>query len=106
VKYFDAAIWADRVTVKRTGYSAFQLMYGVDCVFPVELEFGTRWLETLDKPITTDCLLEIRTKQLAKLESDRLEAVERMVKMRRRIKNVLMLIEKLERVLSKKKTGC
>jgi hypothetical protein len=36
--YLPLALWADRISVRRsTGYSAFELVYGRDCLLPVEL---------------------------------------------------------------------
>jgi len=36
-KYLSLALWADRVSVREsTGYSAFELLYGRDCLLPVE----------------------------------------------------------------------
>jgi hypothetical protein len=86
VKYFDAAIWADRVTVRRSGYSAFYLMFGKECVFPVELEFGSWWLDYDGVQLSTEQLLAIRTKQLARLDDDREEAHLKLKEMRRKDK--------------------
>jgi len=37
VQYLSLALWADRVSVRRsTGYSAFELLYGRDCLLPVQ----------------------------------------------------------------------
>jgi len=37
VKYLPLALWADRISVRRsTGYSAFELVYGQDCLLPVD----------------------------------------------------------------------
>jgi len=36
-KYLPLVLWADRVSVRRsTGYSAFELVYGRDCLLPVD----------------------------------------------------------------------
>jgi transposase InsO family protein len=36
-QYLPLALWADRVSVRRsTGYSAFELVYGRDCLLPVD----------------------------------------------------------------------
>ena len=38
VKNLMLALWADRISVRRsTGYSAFELVYGRECLLPVEL---------------------------------------------------------------------
>ena len=38
-KYLHLALWADRISVRRsTGYSAFELVYGRECLLPVQLE--------------------------------------------------------------------
>jgi Integrase zinc binding domain/RNase H-like domain found in reverse transcriptase len=37
-KHLSLALWADRISVRRsTGYSAFELLYGRECLLPVEL---------------------------------------------------------------------
>jgi hypothetical protein len=38
VEHLALALWADRISVRRsTGYSAFELVYGRECLLPVEL---------------------------------------------------------------------
>ena len=37
-RHLSLALWADRISVRRsTGYSAFELLYGRECLLPVEL---------------------------------------------------------------------
>jgi hypothetical protein len=37
VKFLPLALWADRISVRRsTGYSAFELVYGRECLLPIE----------------------------------------------------------------------
>ena len=43
VKHLPLALWADRISVRcSTGYSAFELVYGRECLLPVELSV-TSW---------------------------------------------------------------
>jgi hypothetical protein len=37
-KYLPLALWADRITTRRsTGYTPFELVYGRDCLLPIQL---------------------------------------------------------------------
>ena len=37
-KHLSLALWAHRISIRRsTGYSAFELLYGRECLLPVEL---------------------------------------------------------------------
>ena len=45
------ALWEDRVTVKKSiGTSPFQLVYGTDAIFPVQLSFPiTKFLQDVEE---------------------------------------------------------
>jgi hypothetical protein len=67
---FNSALWADRVTVKRTtGFSPYYLRYGQDCVLPIESIIGT-WpiikVDNASSMMETSELLALRTAQLTK----------------------------------------
>ena len=41
-RHLSSVLWADRITTRRsTGYTPFQLVYGQECVLPVELDTKT-----------------------------------------------------------------
>lgn len=41
-RYLSLAMWADRITVRRsTGYSAFELVYGRECLLPIQLAINS-----------------------------------------------------------------
>jgi hypothetical protein len=55
-KYLPLALWADRVSVRRsTGYSAFELVYGRDCLLPVDF--------TLESWSVVDWEGEVKTRE-------------------------------------------
>jgi hypothetical protein len=82
-KYFYAALWADRMTVKKTtGYSPYQLMYGSQSVIPVELDTESWYVSNWKYPMTEKELLAARIKQLAKRELDQETARSMMQRMK------------------------
>jgi hypothetical protein len=82
-RYFYAALWADRVTVKRTtGFSPYFLTYGKPHIFPFHIS-DPSWYE-LDwgRIESTVDLLALRAKQLHFLKLDRDSAAESVKKAR------------------------
>ena len=64
-QYLPLALWADRVSIRRsTGYSAFRLLYGRDCVLPVEFAVSSWAMVNWGEIRTTEDLLMARMKQL------------------------------------------
>ncbi|KAF8307484.1 hypothetical protein DL93DRAFT_2046570, partial [Clavulina sp. PMI_390] len=77
-KYFYPALWADRVTTRRsTGYSPYYLMYGRPHIFPFDAEHETWYTLEWDKVKSTEDLISLRAKQLAFLDEDRKKGAER-----------------------------
>ena len=64
-KYLNSVLWADRITTKRTtGESPYKLVYGQNCVLPLDIESST-WMTLPWKPnIKTSELLSLRSRQL------------------------------------------
>ncbi|KAF8297802.1 hypothetical protein DL93DRAFT_2068155 [Clavulina sp. PMI_390] len=84
-EWFYAAMWADRVTARRTtGFSPYHLLYGRPHLFPFTLEeetwYTTRWQDVS----TTEELLEVRANQLSRLRRDRSLAAKRNIAARRK----------------------
>lgn len=74
-EWFHAAIWADRVTVRRnTRFSPYHLLYGRPHLFPFTLEEETWYTIPWHKIRTTEELLEARARQLRRLQTDRTTA--------------------------------
>jgi len=64
-QHLPLALWADRVSVRRsTGYSAFRLLYGRDCVLPVEFTVSSWAMVDWYEVSTREELLQARMKQL------------------------------------------
>ena len=65
-KYLPLVLWADRVSIRRsTGYAAFELMYGRDCLLPVEFTLES-WcvVNWEDEVQSREDLLTARMRQL------------------------------------------
>ena len=70
-KYFHAALWADRITVRRTtGFSPYYLMFGTQCLVPVEFDAESWHAIDWKYPMTCEELIAARTKQLARKEEN------------------------------------
>jgi ribonuclease HI len=64
-RYLALALWADRITVRRTtGYSAFELIYGRECLLPVQLAVESWSLVEWDDVKTHEDLILARMRQL------------------------------------------
>ena len=71
VQYFYPALWADRITVRRsTGYSPYYLVFGQNCVLPIEMDVESWSSLNWRHGMTTQELLENRILQLSKHQVD------------------------------------
>lgn len=87
--YVHHVFFADRVTVRQaTGFSPYYLIYGTHPTLPLDLYEATFLVEGFRKDITTEELITLRTRQLAKMKSDVLEAEKRLHQSRLRSKEV------------------
>ena len=66
VRHLPLALWADRISIRRTtGFSAFELLYGRDCLLPIELSLESWSVVDWEGEITTrEDLLTARMRQL------------------------------------------
>ena len=81
--FLTAILWADRTTTRKsTGFTPFQLIYGRQCLLPIELQLST-WQTLWDRPKwTTAELLALRVEQLKTHTKDVDEAVTNLKKSR------------------------
>lgn len=84
-RWFYPAMWADRTTTRQsTGYSPFQMLYGVPHIFPFNLEdkcwFTINWRSVQ----STRDLIAMRALQLAQLELDRSTAAANTIAVQQR----------------------
>jgi hypothetical protein len=78
-KYFHAALWADRVSVRRQlGYSPYYLLYGQQSVLPIELEAISWYISEWTYPMETEDLIRNRVRQIARRDLDMEKAVEKL----------------------------
>lgn len=77
VKHLFLALWADRISVRRsTGYSAFELVDGRECLLPVELSVPSWSLIDWDSVKTRMDLILARMQQLDERTLELSQAVE------------------------------
>jgi transposase InsO family protein len=75
--------WADRVTTKKTtGQSPFYMVHGIEPVLPLDIIHATYLVPKLDRPLPTEELIYIRSRQLERREDDLLEIHDRILKSR------------------------
>ena len=77
-KYLPLVLWADRVSVRRsTGYAAFELVYGRDCLLPVEFSVESWCVVDWEEEVRTrEDLLMARMRQLDERTLSELRAAE------------------------------
>jgi ribonuclease HI len=64
-RYLALALWADRITTRRaTGYSAFELIYGRECLLPIQLAIESWSLIEWDNVKSHEDLIVARMRQL------------------------------------------
>ena len=85
-KYLSLALWADRVSVREsTGYSAFELLYGRDCLLPVKFTLESwnivDWEEEVRMGFREDLILA-RMRQLDQRNIAQARAAEKLKKSR------------------------
>jgi transposase InsO family protein len=63
--------WADRATTRKsTGHTPFYMAHGVEPILPFDITLATFLVPDIAKPLTTDELIAIRTRQLQKRDDD------------------------------------
>jgi hypothetical protein len=64
-KYLSLALWADRISVRRsTGYSAFELVYGRECLLPVQFSVASWSMVDWEAVQNREDLILARMRQL------------------------------------------
>jgi hypothetical protein len=82
-QYLALALWADRISVRRpTGYSAFQLLYGRECILPIDLAISSWATVDWNAVKSRDDLIAARMQQLDQRALTEAKAAERLEKAR------------------------
>jgi Integrase zinc binding domain len=77
VQHLPLALWADRVSVRRSmGYSAFELLYGRDCLLPIQFSIQSWSMIVWEKVRTHDDLMVARMRQLDQRNLHECQAAE------------------------------
>ena len=75
-RYLALALWADRITVRRsTGYSAFELVYGRECLLPIQLAVNSWNIIDWESVEDREDLIMARMKQLDERQVTEAQAI-------------------------------
>ena len=89
VQFLSLALWADRISVRRTtGYSAFEMVYGRDCILPVQLSIASWNIIDWEMVKTHEDLILARMLQLDQQTLARDQAAENLINSRKANKAV------------------
>jgi transposase InsO family protein len=78
-KFLPLVLWADRVSIRRsTGFAPFRLLYGHDCVLPIELSVASWAVVDWNRVKTREELLMARMTQMDRQVLERETATERL----------------------------
>ena len=88
-EYLPLALWADRISVRRsTGYSAFELVYGRECLLPVQFSVASWCMIDWEGEVKTrEDLLVARIRQLDQRALEEARAAENLERSRKENKD-------------------
>jgi len=84
IQFLPLVLWADRISVRRTtGYSAFEMVYGRECLLPVQLSIASWSTVDWDSVKTREDLIMARMQQLDQYTLERDQAAENLINSRK-----------------------
>ena len=84
IQFLSLVLWADRISVRRTtGYSAFEMVYGRDCMLPVQLSVASWNIIDWETVKTREDLILARMQQLDQHTLARDRAAENLMNSRK-----------------------
>ena len=87
-QFLSLALWADRISVREsTGYSAFELIYGRECLLPIQFELSSWNVIDWEFVQSREDLILARMKQLDQQTLAQSQAVENLINSRKSSKN-------------------
>ena len=87
VKNLLLVVWADRIITRAsTGFAPYKLVFGQDCVLPIELKAGSWAVIGWEKVRTLENVLVARTRQLERKEEDICQAQDTILRSRKKNK--------------------
>jgi hypothetical protein len=84
IQFLSLALWADRISVRRTtGYSAFEMVYGRECLLPIQLSIGSWNVVDWDTVKSHEDLILARMRQMDQQTLARDQAAENLMNSRK-----------------------